>query len=234
MFESIFSSISSSAGAAGTTISIGIALLTIIVSFLLGALISLTYMKTNNKNGMYSQNFALTLVIIPTVIAIIVLLIGSNVARAFSLAGAFSIIKFRSAPGDPKDISYVLFTMAAGLACGVGYFGYAGLFTVFLCALMFMLSLFNFGAKKTTYKLLKITIPEDLDYEGAFDDIFAKFTTAHELIKVKTTDLGSLFQLVYNVSMDNKVSQKEFLDALRCRNGNLNITLSMDVDRSEY
>lgn len=191
-------------------------------------------MKTNNKNGLYSQNFALTLVIMPVVVAIIVLLIGSNVARAFSLAGAFSIIKFRSAPGDPKDISYVLFTMAAGLACGVGFFGYAVLFTVFLCALMFMLNLFDFGAKKTSDKLLKITIPEDLDYEGVFEDIFTKFTTAHELIKVKTTDLGSLFQLVYTVTMDNKTSQKEFLDALRCRNGNLNITLSMNADTSEY
>jgi hypothetical protein len=209
-------------------------MLTIIISFILGALISFTYMKTNNKNGMYSQNFALTLVIIPTVIAIIVLLIGSNVARAFSLAGAFSIIKFRSAPGDPKDISYVLFTMAAGLACGVGFFGYAGLFTAFLCVLMFMLSIFDFGSKKTMHKLLKITIPEDLDYEGAFDDIFAEFTTTHELIKVKTTDLGSLFQLVYTVTMDKEVSQKAFLDALRCRNGNLNITLSMNADNSEY
>lgn len=186
-------------------------------------------MKTSNK-GSYSQNFALTLVIVPTVIAIIVLLIGSNVARAFSLAGAFSIIKFRSAPGDPKDISYVLFTMAAGLACGVGVFGYAVLFTVFLCLLMFGLNIFNFGGKQDTQKLLKITIPEDLDYEGAFDEVFSKYTTAYELIKVRTTDLGSLFQLVYTVNIDKSVSQKEFLDALRCRNGNLNIILSLKAE----
>jgi hypothetical protein len=189
-------------------------------------------MKTSNKN--YSQSFALTLIIVPTVIAIIVLLIGSNIARAFSLAGAFSIIKFRSAPGDPKDISFVLFTMAAGLACGVGLFGYAALFTVFLCLLMAALNLFKFGAKKVTQKLLKITIPEDLDYEGAFDEIFAEFTTAHELVKIKTTDLGSLYQLHYTVSMDSRTSQKEFLDALRCRNGNLNITLSMQADREVF
>lgn len=207
--------------------------MTIVVSFVLGGIISFTYMKTSSKGG-YSQNFSLTLIIIPTVIAIIVLLIGSNVARAFSLAGTFSIIKFRSAPGDPKDISYVLFTMAAGLACGVGFFGYAVLFTVFLCLLMFALSILNFGAKKTSQKLLKITIPENLDYEGAFDDVFEKFTTDYELIKVKTTDLGSLFQLVYIVTMDNKLSQKEFLDELRCRNGNLNITLSMKPDSPEY
>jgi len=190
-------------------------------------------MKTASKGG-YSQNFALTLVIIPTVVAIIVFLVGSNVARAFSLAGALSIIRFRSVPGDSKDISYVLFTTSAGLATGVGLFGYGILFTTCLCLLMFILKLVNFGANKTSRNLLKIIIPEDLDYEGVFDDIFSEYTKDHELIKVKTTDLGSLFQLVYTVVLDNKTSQKEFLDELRCRNGNLNITLSMCADTIEY
>jgi len=217
---------------ASTTISLTDSLITIMVSFILGAIISLTYMKTSNK-GRYSRNFSLTLIIIPTVIAIIVFLIGNNVARAFSLAGAFSLIKFRSAPGDPKDISYVLFTMAAGLACGVGLFGYGVLFTIFLCTLMILLHLVNFGVSKTSQKLLKITIPEDLDYEGVFDDIFLEYTKGHELIKVRTTDLGSLFQIVYTVVLDNSTSQKAFLDALRCRNGNLNITLSMCADTTE-
>jgi hypothetical protein len=219
--------------AAASTISLVDALLTIIVSFILGGLISFTYMKTSNK-GRYSQNFVLTLVIIPTVIAIIVFLVGSNVARAFSLAGALSIIRFRSTPGDSKDISYVLFTTSAGLAVGVGLFGYGILFTGFLCLLMFVLKSLNFGGNKVSQNLLKITIPEDLDYEGAFDDLFLEYTKSHELIKVKTTDLGSLFQLVYTVVLDNKISQKKFIDELRCRNGNLNITLSMFVDAVEY
>jgi hypothetical protein len=203
------------------------------VSFILGGLISLTYIKTCNKGG-YSQNFSLTLILIPAVIAVIILLIGSNIARAFSLAGAFSIIKFRSAPGDPKDIAYVLFTMAAGLACGVGAYAYAVMFTVMLCLVMFILNLINFGAKKTSNKLLKITIPEDLDYEGAFDEVFNKYTTGYDLRKVRTTDLGSLYELVYTITMGNEVSQKEFIDALRCRNGNLNIVLSMSAEASEY
>jgi len=218
---------------AATTISLGDAILTIIVSFILGALISFTYMKTSTKGG-YSQNFALTLVIIPTVIAIIVFLVGSNVARAFSLAGALSIIRFRSAPGDSKDISYVLFTTSAGLAVGTGLFGYGILFTGSLCLLMYVLKLVNFGANKTSKNLLKITIPEDLDYEGVFDDLFLQYTKGHELLKVKTTDLGSLFQLVYTVVLDNKTSQKQFIDELRCRNGNLNITLSMCAEATEY
>jgi hypothetical protein len=228
MFQTIFNATS-----ADTVISLTNAMLTMAISFISGGLISFTYMKTCNKKG-YSQNFALTLIIIPIVVAIIVLLIGSNIARAFSLAGAFSIIKFRSEPGDSKDISYILFTMAAGLACGVGAFGYAVLFTIFLCMLMRTLNLLNFGSKKTSQKLLKVTIPEDLNYEDAFDDVFEKFTTSYDLIKVKTTDLGSLYQLVYGVSMDNKISQKEFLDELRCRNGNLNITLSMYADRLNF
>jgi hypothetical protein len=228
MFETILNS-----AAAGVTLSLSSAILTILVAFILGLLISLTYIKTCNKGG-YSQNFSLTLILIPAVIAVIILLIGSNIARAFSLAGAFSIIKFRSAPGDPKDIAYVLFTMAAGLACGAGAYGYAVIFTVLLCLVMFILNLVNFGAKKNSSKLLKITIPEDLDYEGAFDEVFDKYTTGYELRKVRTTDLGSLYELVYTITMGNEVSQKGFIDALRCRNGNLNIVLSMSAETSEY
>lgn len=228
MFDSIFS-----ATTAATTISLTEAILTIVISFILGALVSLTYMKTSSKGG-YSQNFVLTLVIIPTAVAIIVFIVGSNVARAFSLAGALSIIRFRSAPGDSKDIAYVLFTTSAGLAIGTGLFGYGILFTASLCLLMFVLKFVNFGANKTSKNLLKITIPEDLDYEGVFDDLFLEYTKGHELLKVKTTDLGSLFQLVYTVVLDNEKSQKQFIDELRCRNGNLNITLSIWAQATEY
>lgn len=216
-----------------TTITLIDAILTLVISFILGGVISFTYMRTAER-GNYSKNFSLTLILVPTVIAIIILLIGSNVARAFSLAGAFSIIRFRSAPGDPKDIAYVLFTMAAGLACGVGFYSYAVLFTIVLCVLMVILSFIHFGDKKFSGKILKIVIPEDLDYEGAFDDIFEKFATHYELQKVKTTDLGSLYELVYHVTLDDTMSQKEFLDELRCRNGNLNITLSMAAERASY
>lgn len=228
MFDSLFNTTT-----INTTISVTSALMTIIISLLMGALISITYMKTGNR-GSYTQNFALTLVLLPAIVGIIILMIGSNVASAFSLAGAFSIIRFRSAPGDPKDISYVLFAMAAGLACGVGFYEYSLLFTCFLCIMMFVLFFFNFGAAKSSHKLLKITIPEDLDYEGAFDDLLKKYTTFYELKKVKTTDLGSLYELAYAVTMDKSINQKEFIDAIRCRNGNLNITLSMHAERPEY
>jgi hypothetical protein len=155
------------------------------------------------------------------------LLIGSNIARAFSLAGAFSIIRFRSAPGDPKDIAYVLFTMAAGLACGVGAFGYGVLFTIILCVLMFVLSKVKYGARKAEQKQLKVTVPESLSYEEAFGEVFRQFGVAYELKRVRTTELGSLYELVYGVTLGQSVNQKELLDAIRCRNGNLDVSLTM-------
>ncbi|CAM3548069.1 DUF4956 domain-containing protein [Marinicrinis lubricantis] len=208
------------------------AILTIVVSFMLGGMISYTYMKTNPAG--YSQSFTLTMVLLPAIVAIIILLIGSNIARAFSLAGAFSIIRFRSAPGDPKDIAYVLFTMAAGLACGVGMFGYGVLFTVCLCLLMWILGKTNYGASKSDQKVLKVTIPESLGYEEAFDEVFKQYGVDYELKKVRTTELGSLFELVYAVTMDQALNQKEFLDAIRCRNGNLDISLTMSPTKYEF
>ena len=216
-----------------TTLSLGSALATILVSVALGALISFTYMKTSHRSA-YAPNFALTMMVLPAIVAIIILLIGSNIARAFSLAGAFSIIRFRSAPGDPKDIAFVLFTMAAGLAVGVGSFGYAVLFALLLCGLMAILHKCKFGAKKEAQRLLKVTIPEDLGYEEAFDAVFKQFGIAYELRKVKTTELGSLYEVVYLVTMMPSANQKAFLDAIRARNGNLDITLTMSPTPSDY
>ncbi|OAS16690.1 DUF4956 domain-containing protein [Paenibacillus oryzisoli] len=226
MIDSIFAQVT-----AGTELTLMNALLTIITAIVLGAIISVTYMKTQTN---YTQSFTLTMIVLPVIVAIIILLIGSNIARAFSLAGAFSIIRFRSAPGDPKDIAFVLFTMAAGLACGVGSFGYAVLFTIILCVLMFVLKATNFGAKNAAQKLLKVTIPESLGYEEAFDEVFKMFDIAYELKKVRTTELGSLYELVYVVTIDHLTSQKEFLDAIRCRNGNLDITLTMSPTAAEF
>ncbi|WP_145324815.1 DUF4956 domain-containing protein [Paenibacillus xylanexedens] len=220
MLDSLFSS-----ALTDTNLTFNNAVITIGLAIILGLIISLTYMKTNQST--YSQSFTLTMVVLPVIVAIIILLIGSNIARAFSLAGAFSIIRFRSAPGDPKDIAYVLFTMASGLACGVGAFGYAVLFTIILCVLMFVLSRFNFGSKKSQLKTLKVTIPENLSYEEALNEVFHTFNVPFDLKKIRTTELGSLYELVYSVTIHESVSQKEFLDAIRTRNGNLDISLTM-------
>jgi len=185
-----------------------------------------------HKTGIYSQGFVLTLVMLPIIISIIIMLVGSNVARAFSLAGAFSIIRFRSSMGDPKDISYVFFTMAIGLALGTGLLGYAILFALMLCLIMLILSKINFGRKKNQPKLLKIMIPENIDYQDTFDDIFEKYTTAHEMLRVRTSDLGSLFEVQYNILLKNDMNEKCMIDEIRCRNGNLTITLVSE--REDY
>lgn len=220
MIDSIFNST-----ATVTDLTVAHALLTFGMAILLGGIISWTYMKTQTA---YSQSFTLTMMVLPTIVAIIILMIGSNIARAFSLAGAFSIIRFRSAPGDSKDISYVLFSMAAGLGCGVGAYGYAALFTVCLCVLMLVLKALKFGANKESMKLLKITIPESLGYEEAFDEVFKVFGIDYELKKIRTAELGSLYEVLYAVKLGPNVNQKELLDAVRMRNGNLDITLTMN------
>jgi len=223
MFESIFG-----AGADTTAISLTWqhALITVGTALALGLLIAVIYMLTHTY-GVYSQGFVLTLVMMPIIISIIIMLVGSNVARAFSLAGAFSIIRFRSTMGDPKDVAYIFFTMAIGLALGVGFAGYAVLFTLLLCLIMFVLGKTNFGKKKNVPKLLRIMMPENMDYEGVFDDIFEKYTTMHEMRRVRTADLGSLLEVHYAIVRRKNTSEKALLDELRCRNGNLTISISM-------
>lgn len=230
MLDSIFATATTSATETITLTSLLLALLT---AFAAGIILSLIYMKTH-KTETPSQSFALTLVILPAIIAVIILLVGSNIARAFSLAGAFSIIRFRSAPGDPKDIAYVLFSLAVGLASGMGFLVYAILFTLIVCAVMLILHAIQFGKVKTTGKLLKIVIPENLDYQNALEDVLDQYTVSHSLLKVKTADLGSLFELVYQVTTRDDVKEKDFIDELRCRNGNLNITLVMNAQSAEY
>ena len=220
MLETI---ISSTTGESFTLVN---TLIVIVSSILLGLVISLSYIKTHKKDG-YSPSFPVTLIMLPVIIAIIILLVGNNVARAFSLAGAFSIIRFRSAPGDPKDIAYVFFTLAVGLTCGMGYIGYAIIFTFILCAVMIILYVTNFAAPKTKAMQLKITVPEDLNYEGAFEETLNTYTNSWHIERVRTRDFGALFELTYIIHMKENVNQKNFIDELRCKNGNLNISLTM-------
>ncbi len=209
-----------------TTLTMQDMILGIIITLIIGLIVCLTYMKTTLKSQV-SESFVLTLIIIPIVINIIIALIGNNVASAFSLAGAFSIVRFRSEPGNPKDIGYIFFSMAGGLACGMGLYSYAIIFTIILCLIMVVLSKSKFGVVSSNKKSLKILIPENYDFEGAFDDLFSTFTNEATLLKVKTVDLGSLYELSYIVDLKNGIKQKDFLDNIRCRNGNLTVLLSV-------
>lgn len=201
------------------------AIITMVVAVAFGLAIGFTYYKTQEEN--YQRNMAVTLMMLPVVLSVIILFVGSNIARAFSLAGTLSIIRFRSAPGDPKDIGFIFFDIAAGLACGVGLYGYGAVFVILLCLIMLISEKFRLFEKKAVQKTLKITIPENLNYQGAFDEILQKYTKNYKLTKIKTTDLGSLFELCYNVVMKNNEDEQEFINELRCRNGNLNIILAL-------
>ena len=220
MLETIISSTT------GESFTLMNSLLVIGTSIILGILISVVYMKTHEKNN-FNSGFSTTLIMLPVIISIIILLVGNNVARAFSLAGAFSIIRFRSAPGDPKDIAYIFFTLAIGLTCGMGYITYAVLFTLILSAVMIGLHITKFTEPKNKTMQLRITIPEYLNYEGIFEEVLDNYTNSYSIQRVRTRDFGSLFELNYTISLKPDVNQKSFIDELRCRNGNLNISLTL-------
>ena len=213
MLETIISSTT------GESFTLANALLVIGSSIILGLLISLAYMYTHKKEG-YTPGFTITLIMLPVIISIIILLVGNNVASAFS------IIRFRSAPGDPKDISYIFFTLAVGLACGMGYIGYGVIVTVILCIIMIVLDKIKFAVPKTKNMRLKILVPEDLNYEGVFDKILDSYSTNWATESVKTKDFGALFEISYKIHLKEGVSQKNLIDELRCKNGNLTIALT--------
>lgn len=225
MFESIFTSTTTE-----NAFDIGASLLGIITAVALGLLIGLVYMWACKKDG-YSKNFMVGLVLLPAIVAVVILLVGSNIARAFSMAGAFALVRFRSAPGSAKDIAIVFFAMAAGLACGLGFVTFAIAFVIIILLTLVVLSLTGFGGKNEGMKQLRITIPENLNYTQIFDDIFATYMDQKELRMVKTTNMGTMFELYYYVKMKDSSKEKELMDAIRTKNGNLNITMGM-IDQS--
>ena len=193
---------------------------------IIGLVIGITYMFACKKSG-YNKEFIVGLVLLPAIVSVVIMLIGSNVARAFSMAGAFALVRFRSAPGNAKDIAVVFFAMASGLACGLGYITFAVIFTVVIILVLVALSITDFADKNAGKKQLRITIPENLNYTHAFDGIFDNFLSSKELTKVKTTNMGTMFEFTYIIEMNKDINEKEFIDSLRVVNGNLNITLGM-------
>ena len=209
----------------GVSLTLGRMVFIIVSAIVLGLLISALYLYVHKKET-FVKSYIFTIIMLPPMIAIIILLIGDNIARAFSLAGAFSLVRYRSAPGDPSDICYIFFSLAIGLACGLGYIAYGFVFFIMLSILTIILYKTNYGNPPASHMTLKITIPENLNYNGLFDEVLDKYTTAWRLNRIKTVDFGSLFDLVYTIEVDKEnVDQKKFIDELRTLNGNLNITL---------
>ena len=216
----------------GSAVSDTAALICIAVGIVLGLVISLIYIFSD-PHKKYSGNFAFSLAVLPAIVTVVIMVVGSDIARAISLGGVFALVRFRSVPGNSKDITNVFFAMAVGLSAGMGYVGLAVIVTVIIGLLYFVLNRFEFGVRKSIPKQLRITIPENLNYEGAFDDLFEEYTDGCELDRVKTTNLGTLYEVTYLINMKKDVNEKQFIDSLRCRNGNLNIILCRMPEQSE-
>lgn len=196
------------------------AIISLFVTLLLGLIISFVYLKTTTNA---SRDFAATIILIPALISVVITMVNGNSATSIAILGAFSLIRFRSMQGTSKELSYILFTMALGLATGVGYLWFALFLTVVVCMVLILLHITKYGEEKSPKRNLRITIPENLDYEGIFADIFAQYLSYVDLIQVKTTNLGSMYELQYHIIMKDKTQEKEMIDAIRTRNGNLNI-----------
>ncbi len=193
-------------------------------SLLIGLIIAFSYMYKTR----YTKSFVVTLALLPAVVCVVIMMVNGNVGAGVAVAGAFSLVRFRSVPGTAKEIGTLFLAMGAGLIAGMGYLGFAILFTLVLCGVFVFYNQLDFGTQKrsATYKTLGITIPEDLDYSGVFDEIFSKYTTSYELTNVKTTNMGSMFRLTYDIILKDATKEKELIDKLRCRNGNLEINIS--------
>ena len=201
-----------------------------VTSIILGFLVASIY-RYKNK---YSQNLSFTLVLLPAIVQIIIMFVDGNIGVGISVAGAFSLIRFRSIAGTSKDISFIFFAMALGFVTGLGLLTESLIFLVIIGIIALLLIHFNYGEVVTHERILRIKIPENLDYENLFDDLFEKYSLTNELENVKTIQMGSLYELTYIVRLRDDVSTKEFMDEIRQRNGNLSVMIGRESkSRSE-
>jgi hypothetical protein len=222
MLDSLFKGVFDTETSA--TIAVTDFLLCVGVALLVGLFLALVY----TYKSRYTMSFVVTLAILPAVVCVVIMMVNGNVGAGVAVAGAFSLVRFRSVPGTAKEIGTIFLAMGAGLISGMGYLGFAVLFALVLGLCMLAYNLLGLGVRRkpSLNKTLRITIPEDLNYSEVFDDLFEQYTTRCEMISVKTTNMGSLFKLVYNITLKDSKKEKEFIDALRCRNGNLEIAIS--------
>ena len=222
MLKSLFNSTSSS-------VELWAILVCTLVSIILGVIVAYTHKKTSK----YSKNFLITLAILPVLVQTVMIMVNGNLGTSVAIVGAFSLVRFRSIPGTSKEILSVFFAMAIGLATGMGHVFFACIMTILVSLAIILFNKTKFFDLNPNTKMLKIVIPENLDYTNMFDDIFDKFVKEKKLEKVKMTNMGSLFELSYRITFKNDINEKEFIDQLRVRNGNLKIILSHESDGTE-
>ena len=224
LFTGLFETTSST-----SLISIGKFFICIITALVAGLIIALSY-KIRNKT---TQNFVTTLALMPAMVCVIILMVNGNIGTGVAVTGAFSLIRFRSVAGSSSDLGAIFLAMGTGLIIGMGYIGFAFAFAIIISIMQIIYANIGMGKRDDVYRTMRIAIPEDLDYTGVFEDLFEKYTTSNQLTNVKTTDMGSLFRLTYNISLKDAKLEKELIDNLRCRNGNLEISISKQEMSSE-
>jgi len=202
-------------------------ILCILCAMVLGVLSSLLFTHFTR----HSASLAISLAVLPSIVTLVIMMVNGNIGAGLAVAGSFALVRFRSLPGTAKEVSGVFLCVSIGLACGMGYIGVAILFFVMMSIFIIILEKCNFGYSRLAQRILKITVPEDLDYDELFDDLLKQYTLRWELVRVRTTNMGTLYELSYEVLMKKESQTREFIDALRCRNGNLSISLSHAVDK---
>ena len=201
-------------------------LLCLAVALVLGVVMAFAF----TFRSRFTKSFVTTLALLPAIVCVVIMMVNGNIGAGVAVAGAFSLVRFRSAPGTAKEIASIFLAMGTGLIVGLGYLAFAALFTVIMSAILILYNQIDFGmaGRMAKNKTLKITIPEDLDYTTVFNDIFDEYTTRCNLVRVKTTNMGSMFKLTYDATLRDASKEKEFIDKLRTRNGNLEIMLSWE------
>lgn len=211
-----------------TPMSLGSSILYILLALVLGIGTAVAF----SFKVKHTASMSLTLAIMPASIALVIMLVNGNIGAGVAVAGAFALVRFRSMPGTAREIAAIFADMAIGLACGMGQWLLALIFFGIMAVVVVGLTLLGFGEKASKMRLLRITIPEDLDYYDLFDDLLSRYTVHNELVRVKSTNMGTLFDLSYEVILKDERKTKEFLDAIRCRNGNLSVSLGRVVEKN--
>ena len=207
--------------------SVGQYLLCLLVAGLCGTIAALSLSRESSA----SRSFLISLVVLPIIVATVILMVNGNIGTGIAVAGAFSLVRFRSAAGKARDISAIFLVMTAGIACAAGYLAVALLFSLIASGVMLLLSRMPMSCER--FAALRITVPESLHFADAFDDLFEQYTKSRKLVKAKTSNMGSLYKLDYKIEMKDPAAAQEFLDALRCRNGNLEIALLNEAEGGE-
>ena len=210
-----------------TAMTLSAFLMCIFAALILGVLTALVFSFKSHHSG----SLVLALAVLPPTVTLVIMMVNGNIGAGLAVAGTFSLVRFRSAPGSAREICGLFMSTAIGITCGMGFIGIALVFFFVMAVFLMVLSFFRFGEVASSQRQLRITIPENLDYDGLFDDIFEKYTRRHELVKVKTTNMGTLYELTYSIELKTADVSKQFIDDIRCRNGNLNIICGRESDK---